>query len=439
MGKIGVIIGREFNERVRKRSFVLTTILTPLLLVGLMVAPILVSRLGPDQKKEIIVVDRSGVVAPRLESGERLSFRPETESLETLKEKRKDVYGFLVIGSDVLTNPRSVQLYSYEAPTLEVEKELSSRIARVVEAEKLKAYRIDSLPQILQQVKTEVTLQTFRIDEQGGEQERSGVLSTILAYLSGFLIYVFVFLYGAMVMQGVIEEKSSRVLEIMVSSVRPYELMMGKILGIASVALTQFLIWVVLIFLLGGVVVPLVAGDALAEGTSALSGGMAGAMGPLSGIDADSLEAFRRVTDPAFLGRIFVGFVVYFIGGYLLYAAMFAAIGSAVDNVTDSQQLQTPVTIPMVLALVVMLAVMNDPDGGLAFWFSMIPLTSPVIMMARLPYGVPFWELVLSVTLLYASFAGMVWVAGKIYRVGIFMYGKKPGLKELMKWIRYKY
>ena len=439
MGKIGIIIAREFNERVRKRSFILTTILTPLLLVGLMVAPVLVSRLGADRQKEILVVDRSGVISPRLESGERLTFRPETQSFEELKVQRREVYGILVIGSDILSDPRDVQLYTYEAPTLEVERELSSRIARVVEEEKLKAYRIDSLPQILEQVKTNISMQTFRIDGEGGEQERSGVLSTVLAYLSGFLIYMFVFLYGAMVMQGVIEEKSSRVLEIMVSSVRPYELMMGKILGIASVALTQFLIWVVLIFVLGGVAMSLAAGDALAEGAAVVAGGMPETMGPLSALDGESLDALRRVTDPAFLGRIFFGFMVYFIGGYLLYAAMFAAIGSAVDNAADSQQLQMPVTIPMVLALVVMLAVMNDPDGGLAFWFSMIPLTSPVIMMARLPYGVPFWEVALSVALLYASFAGMVWVAGKIYRVGIFMYGKKPGLKELLKWIRYKY
>lgn len=439
MGKTGIIVAREFNERVRKRSFILTTILTPLLLVGLMVAPVLVSRLGSDKEKEILVVDRSGVVAPQLESGDRLTFRPETRPLGELRTQRQEVYGILVIGADVLTDPHDVQLYTYEAPTLEVENALSDRIARVIEAEKLKAYRIDSLPQILERVETDVSVQVFRIDGEGREQERSGVLSTVLAYLSGFLIYMFVFLYGAMVMQGVIEEKSSRVLEIMVSSVRPYELMMGKILGIAAVALTQFLIWVVLIFVLGGAAMSLAAGDALAEGAAAVTGGMSGAVGPLSGLDADSLDALRRVTDPAFLGRIFAGFVVYFIGGYLLYAAMFAAIGSAVDNVADSQQLQMPVTIPMVLALVVMLAVMNDPDGGLAFWFSMIPLTSPVIMMARLPYGVPFWEVALSVALLYASFAGMVWVAGKIYRVGIFMYGKKPGLKELFKWVRYKY
>ena len=439
MGKTGIIVAREFNERVRKRSFILTTILTPLLLVGLMVAPVLVSRLGSDREKEILVVDRSGVVAPQLESGDRLTFRPETRPLGELRTQRQEVYGILVIGADVLTDPHDVQLYTYEAPTLEVETALSDRIARVIEAEKLKAYRIDSLPQILERVETDVSLQVFRIDGEGREQERSGVLSTVLAYLSGFLIYMFVFLYGAMVMQGVIEEKSSRVLEIMVSSVRPYELMMGKILGIAAVALTQFLIWVVLIFVLGGAAMSLAAGDALAEGAAAVTGGMSGAVGPLSGLDADSLDALRRVTDPAFLGRIFAGFVVYFIGGYLLYAAMFAAIGSAVDNVADSQQLQMPVTIPMVRALVVMLAVMNDPDGGLAFWFSMIPLTSPVIMMARLPYGVPFWEVALSVALLYASFAGMVWVAGKIYRVGIFMYGKKPGLKELFKWVRYKY
>ena len=399
MSKIGLIVSGEFNQRVRKKSFILTTILTPLLLVGLMVAPALVMQLRSDQVKRIAVVDRSGIVGDKLQGDRETVFVPADRSEERLREDKDEFYGYLVIGPDVLADPSDVRLYTHEASTLDLESAIAERIGQILEAEKLKAYAIDDLPQIMQSVKTDVTLQAFRIDEAGGDRASSSVLSMVSAYVFGFLIYMFVFMYGAMVMQGVVEEKSSKVLEIIVSSVRPFELMLGKILGIASVA-------------------------------------VAGQMP--SGMDADTLSALRGVTDFGFLARMFGGFLVYFVGGYLLYAAMFAAIGSAVDNVQDTQQLQLPVTIPMIFALIVMMNVMREPNSSLAVWCSIIPLTSPIIMMARMPYGVPLWQIVLSVGLLYASFVAMVWTAGKIYRVGIFMYGKKPGFKELYKWMRYK-
>ena len=250
------------------------------------------------------------------------------------------------------------------------------------------------------------------------------------SYLFGFLIYMFVFMYGVMVMHGVIEEKNSRVLEIIVSSVRPFELMLGKILGIASVALVQFLIWVALILALGTAALHLLTPDALIRG--------AAVPGVVPQMDAGTLAAIRQVTDGGFLLKLFGGFLVYFVGGYLLYAAIFAAVGSAVDNVQDAQQLQMPATIPLVFAIVVMFTTMQNPNGTLSVWCSIIPFTSPIVMMARIPYGVPAWQLALSVALLYGSFLSMVWVAGKIYRVGIFMYGKKPGFAELYKWIKYK-
>ncbi len=440
MGKIGIIIQREFNERVRKRSFILTTILTPLLFIGIMVAPALLMRLKTSSDKRIEVVDRSGIVASQLKNGDKLIFQPSDRTPEQIKAARsageeESLFGILVIGADVMDNPKDVQLYTYESSTLEIETAISKRIAQILENEKLRQYDIDSLPQILEKVKTDVTLQAFRIDESGRDKESSSALSMGAAYLFGILIYLFVFLYGAMVMQGVIEEKSSKVLEIMVSSVKPYQLMMGKILGIATVAIVQFLIWIVVIFVGGSLAAHAFAGD-LAAGAQAMQGSMPADM---EGITPETLAAIRSATDPAFLAQIFGGFLVYFIGGYLLYAAMFAAIGSAVDNVADSQQLQLPVTIPMILAFLVMINVMKDPHSPLAVWFSMIPFTSPIIMVARIPYGVPVWQLVLSVVLLYGSFVGMVWVAGKIYRVGIFMYGKKPSFRELYKWIRYKY
>lgn len=355
MSKIGLIVSREFNQRVRKKSFILTTILTPLLLVGLMVAPALVMQLRSDQVKRIAVVDRSGIVGDKLQGDRETVFVPADRSEERLREDKDEFYGYLVIGPDVLADPSDVRLYTHEASTLDLEGAIAERIGQILEAEKLKAYAIDDLPQIMQSVKTDVTLRAFRIDETGGDRASSSVLSMVSAYVFGFLIYMFVFMYGAMVMQGVVEEKSSKVLEIIVSSVRPFELMLGKILGIASVAVVQFLIWVAVVLVLGTAAVQMLAGDALAQ-----SAAMAGQMP--SGMDADTLSALRGVTDFGFLARMFGGFLVYFVGGYLLYAAMFAAIGSAVDNVQDTQQLQLPVTIPMIFALIVMMNVMREPQ-----------------------------------------------------------------------------
>ena len=266
------------------------------------------------------------------------------------------------------------------------------------------------------------------------------MLNIALAYIFGFLIYMFVFLYGNMVMQGVIEEKSNKVMEVMVSSVKPFELMMGKILGIASVAVTQFVIWVVFILVVGGAAMSLFGvGDMMAAASASAAMDPAAMMGTqMPSLDDETLSILRTVTDPAYLLRILGGFLVYFVGGYLLYAAMFAAVGSAVDNEKDTNNLQLPITIPLILAIFVMMSAMQDPHGPLAFWFSMIPFTSPVVMMVRLPYGVPGWELALSIGLLFVTFIAMVYLAGKIYRVGVFMYGKKPTFAELAKWLRYK-
>ncbi len=434
MNKIGLIVGREFNQRVRKRSFILTTLLTPLLLIGLMAAPALIMQMKSDKARTIAVLDRSGLIADKLQSDDRTKFVVDDRDEERLRRNEDGLFGYLVVGERLMEDPSDVRLYTFESSTLDLENEIASQIGRIVEEEKLRAYAIDDLPRIMQEVQTDIPLRTFRLDDGGEEKASSGILSMASAYVFGFLIYMFVFMYGAMVMHGVVEEKSSKVLEVIVSSVRPFELMLGKILGIASVAVVQFLIWMVLIFVLGTAVLQMISGDMLAQGAS-MAGGMPQG---LEGMDPESVAALRSVTDPAFLLRIFGGFIVYFIGGYLLYAAMFAAIGSAVDNIQDTQQLQLPVTIPMIFALLVMMNVMREPDSSLAVWCSLIPFTSPIIMMARLPYGVPAWQLALSIALLYASFVAMVWIAGKIYRVGIFMYGKKPGFKELYKWIRYK-
>ncbi len=437
MSKIGIIIQREFNTRVRKRSFIVMTIVTPLLLAALMVAPTLVMLYSKADTKTIAVVDHSGFVASQLENGKDLAFKIEAPdaSVEELKKNAEGIFGVMVVG-DVLKNPSDVQIYAHGNITMDIEGGVTDRLERIIENEKLKAYNIDSLQQILSEVKTNVVLSAYKISDTGEEKESSSVLSMGAAYGFGFLIYMFVFLYGAMVLNGVIEEKSSKVLEVMVSSVRPYELMMGKILGIALVALLQFVIWVVFMIVVGMLVLNLFMGDALKAAAEAAAAGMPVAM---QGVNPNQIAFVNAIRDVGFLAEVIGAFILFFVGGYLLYASMFAAVGSAVDNAADTQQLQLPLTLPLILAIVVLMSVFNNPDGPLAFWFSMIPFTSPVIMMARIPYGVPWWQVVLSAAILYTTFYFMVKFAGKIYRVGIFMYGKKPTWAELFKWMNYKY
>ena len=440
MSNISIIIQREFNERVRKKSFIITTLLMPLLMVALMAAPALIMQFSRGDEKRIAVIDESGLVAPRLESDEELRFEPTDLTTEEARRTLTDRFGVLRIGGDILENPSDVKLYANSSSSLSVESSITDQIERILEAEKLKRYNIDNLQQILDEVKTTVTLQTFRNDKSQEEEThaQSSTVATVTGYVLGFILYMFLLIYGQMVRQSVIEEKNNRVLEVMVSSVRPFDLMMGKILGIASVAVVQVAIWGVLICGIGAAVMPhLMPSDVMAS-AQAMQQGMPDAAAA-SGMDPEMLQAVAAITDLGYIVRIFVCLLLFVFGGYLFYSAMFAAVGSAVDNVQDASQLQTPITLPIILALLMMFAVIRDPNSQMAFWFSVIPFTSPIVMIVRIPYDIPLWEIALSLAVLYASFVGMVWFAAKIYRVGIFMYGKKPTLGELFKWVRYKY
>ena len=440
MSNISIIIQREFNERVRKKSFIITTLLMPLLMVALMAAPALIMQFSRGDEKRIAVIDESGLVAPRLESDEELRFEPTDLTTEEARRTLTDRFGVLRIGGDILENPSDVKLYANSSSSLSVESSITDQIERILEAEKLKRYNIDNLQQILDEVKTTVTLQTFRNDKSQEEEThaQSSTVATVTGYVLGFILYMFLLIYGQMVMQSVIEEKNNRVLEVMVSSVRPFDLMMGKILGIASVAVVQVTIWGVLICGIGAAVMPhLMPSDVMAS-AQAMQQGMPDAAAA-SGMDPEMLQAVAAITDLGYIVRIFVCLLLFVFGGYLFYSAMFAAVGSAVDNVQDASQLQTPITLPIILALLMMFAVIRDPNSQMAFWFSVIPFTSPIVMIVRIPYDIPLWEIALSLAVLYASFVGMVWFAAKIYRVGIIMYGKKPTLGELFKWVRYKY
>ena len=440
MSNISIIIQREFNERVRKKSFIITTLLMPVLMIALMAAPALIMQFSRGDEKVIAVIDESGLIAPKLESDEEIRF--ETTELPTEEARREltEKFGVLWIGGDILENSNNVRLYANSSSSLALESNITGQIERILETEKLKAYNIENLSQILEQVETKVVMQTFRNDKSQEEdaQAQSSAVATGLGYVLGFILYMFLLIYGAMVMQSVIEEKNNRVLEVMVSSVRPFDLMMGKILGVASVAVVQVLIWGVLIVGVGALVMPHLMPEEVMAGAQAMQQGMPDAAA-MTDMNPEMLQAVAAMTDLGYIVKIFVSLLLFVFGGYLLYSAMFAAVGSAVDNVQDASQLQMPITLPIILALLMMFAVIRDPNSQMAFWFSVIPFTSPIVMIVRIPYDIPLWEIALSLAVLYASFVGMVWFAAKIYRVGIFMYGKKPTLGELFKWGRYKY
>ena len=440
MSNISIIIQREFNERVRKQSFIITTLLMPVLMIALMASPALIMQYSRGDEKVIAVVDDSGLVAPKLENSEEIAFETTDLSTEEARKQLTDKFGVLYIGSDILENASNVKLYANSSSSLSLESAITGQIEHILEAEKLKAYNIENLSKILDEVKTKVNMQTFRNDKSQEEdtQAQSSMVATGVGYVLGFILYMFLLIYGSMVMQSVIEEKNNRVLEVMVSSVRPFDLMMGKILGVASVAVVQVLIWGVLIVGVGFLIVSNLLPADVMEAAKAMQQGMP-AGGSMVDINPEMLQAVAAMMDIAYIVKIFASLVLFVFGGFLLYAAMFAAVGSAVDNVQDASQLQMPITLPIILALLMMFVVIRDPNSQLAFWFSIIPFTSPIVMMARIPYDIPLWEIVLSLAVLYASFIGMVWFAAKIYRVGIFMYGKKPSLKELFKWVRYKY
>ena len=436
MNKIGIIITREFNERVRKKSFIITTILMPLLMIGLMVAPSLMMLFAKGDQKSLVVIDQSGIIAPSLEGDDEITFTPMDV---TLDEARADsnIFGVLWIGSDVVDNPSNVKLYTNSSSSMSLESNLASQMEKIIERERLKRYDIENLEQIMQDVKVRVSFSTFRNDlsEEGEDEEAtSSTIAYLLGLVLGMMLYMFLIIYGSMVMTSVIEEKGSRVLDVLVSSVNPFQLMMGKILGVASVAVTQIAIWGVLVCGIGAVVLPALMPEDVMQTVEAVQMGQMTSVE--ADIDADLLSAVSLATDVGGLVMMFVWLLLFLVGGFLFYSAMFAAVGSAVDSIQDANQLQTPITVPIILALILAMSVFNDPNSTLAFWGSVIPFTSPVVMMARVPFGIPTWQIILSLVLLYASVVAMAWAAGKIYRVGIFMHGKKPSFKELLSWMK---
>ncbi len=440
MNKILLIIQREYLTRVKKKSFWIASILVPLLIAGVYTVPILLF-VNADDEQRVTIVDESGLFQDKLKSEGDLTFVFTKQSFEQAKEallKSKDDV-LVRISADIISNPKGVQIIGKKTVGFGVQNDIEGKIQNELRNIKLTKAGIDL--QVLEDNKIKVDAQTFTLNEDGGEKSSSSGGAMILGGFFGFLLYISAFLYGSQVMNGVIEEKSNRIIEVMVSSVRPFQLMMGKIIGVGMVGITQFLLWGVLTFGASSATTAIMSSQIESKVMAKTQAGIS--KQEIEKYKAavkqeNPLSAINQTIENISLGKIIVCFFLFYIGGYLLYSSLFAAIGSAVESPSEAQQFMFPVTIPIILSFILAQFIIQKPDSSIAFWASIIPFTSPIDMMVRLPFGVSNWEIALSLVLLIAGFMGTTWLAGKIYRVGILMYGKKPSWKEIGKWLWYK-
>ena len=420
MRKIWLIIKREYLVRVRKKAFIVMTIVGPLLMAALMIVPTYLAN-ETQELRTIAIAEDNFEFTNQIEDTDFLHFsKIPTEEAILLRNdfSESNYYALLYIEGDNFT------LYSNQQISLSVSRAIENQLEQIIEHQKLKAAGIDLI--ILSEAQSTVHITTKIITEDGSTTNSQAEASMGIGFICGILIYMFIFMYGTMVMRGVIEEKTSRIVEVIISSVKPFQLMMGKILGVALVGLTQFALWILLTIAIASVA-ELMFMDASSLTTELDSTQQSVLLSELS-----------NLTGGINLLQILVSFIFYFLAGYLMYSSLFAAVGSAVDAESDTQQFVLPITIPLILAFILIQPIMENPDGPLAFWMSIIPFTSPVIMMVRLPFGVANWELTLSMGILILSFVLTTYLAGKIYRTGILMYGKKTSYKELWKWLSYK-
>ena len=452
---IKTIIGREYMTRVKKKSFLLITFLGPIFFAAVCLLPAIIMNMTSEETKQIALVDESGIIMPRVQDTELVDFNDYTGySVDSLKNQiLSSEIDIIVSVSPLDTVAKSVNVTAYAASPISVDMKvaIADQIDEAVEDYRLTLYEMDGLKQIMEEVQSNVTVQTVKVTEDGNEEASSSEASMIISLVLAMIIYMFIIMFSGMVMQSVIEEKASRVVEVLVSSVKATELMFGKIIGVACVAMTQFMLWVVLTFGIVTVVSAVVGFDSLMGSATATTeqmnqlteslmtddmnmNMMTTVNMPQDGEMGAMLEALSKID----YGQLFFAFVVYFILGYLLYASFFAAIGSAVENEADTQQLQLPVTIPLMLAFFIAFYAFKAPDSPIVFWGSMIPFTSPIVMLARIPYDVPTWELLTSIGILVATFIACGWASAKIYKIGILMFGKKTSFKDLWKWLKQK-
>ena len=463
--KLWIVIQREYLNKVRKKSFLLITFLAPVFFAAICVLPALIMNSAKEAAKEVGVIDRSGIVLPYLTNNDVTVFRDlGTSAVEDSVKSSLGTYGIDVLLSISELDEENLTVkascYSEKPLGMDTGSMIEGMINDAVEDYRIDSYGIENLKEIMSGVKSDVSLKTYTVDSEGEAKISESGIYMVLSMVLGMAIYMFIALFSGMVMSSVIEEKSSRVVEVLMSSVKATELMFGKIIGVAFVALTQFLLWILLTLILVGVAMGIVGKDKMAglfgnDPSTEMISEMAPGMDMGSTIDlqaltdaADStavatgepsgMEVILSTIGQINIGQLLLSFVIFFIFGYLLYASLFAAIGSAVENEGDSSQLQLPVTIPLVIGFFIAIYAFKAPDSALVFWGSIIPFTSPIVMLARIPFGVPSWELWLSVAILVATFVACAWASAKIYKVGILMYGKKSSFKDLWKWLKQK-
>lgn len=446
MSKLSIIILREFTTRVTKKSFILLTVLMPFFMAALVFVPMWLGQMTGDEQEKIVVIDRTHHYFSCLESNEQYLFVEADQMDETYKSDTTDVAAVLQITDDLCLNPKAIALASRKEVQLNMIQYIEGALESQIRKDKLENYNIPDLEKIAADLEAGFTIPTVKWNAEGEESFSSSDIAMAAGFLFTFLIYMFVMSYGGMVMSGVMEEKTNRIMEIMVSSVKPFQLMMGKIIGVALVGFTQMLIWGIMLAGIIGGATYFLGGDEMAEAAVASQQmGAAGQMGAATAGSSTAVIAAEAGENAEIINALLslpyaelgLMFILMFIGGYLLYASFFAAVGASINSQEDSSQFMMPVIVLMVFGMYAAMGSVGNTDGPLAFWSSLFPLTSPIVMMVRIPFGVPLWQEVLSVALLFATALGMVWIAAKIYRVGILMYGKKPTIKEMWKWMRY--
>lgn len=431
MNKTGIIAMREIREMTRKKTFIITTILTPLFLIGMMAAPTLVMMFGQSSEvKSIVVVDNSAdhLVSRSLDGYGAVNYILLDDGV-SFEQACKDyngahgVYGVLEIGQNVIDDPSAVRMLALESQSMSMEQNVSSEVSSVVRQVRMSKYELDNLDEIISDLNVNVSIQTLKSKGGDGEslEESSTTMSYLIGMVLGMILYFIILVYGQMVLGAVIEEKQSRVLDVLVTTCSPFELMLGKILGIAGVAALQIVIWAVLVITAGTIVIPMLSDSS-----------------QMAGMGATLTIVMTKLSDMSFLSGLFISLFFFIVLGFLFYSSMYAAIGSSVDTAQDAQQFNMIVMMPIILSIIVMMNIMNNPDSGLVFWCSLIPFTSPIVMMARIPFGVPSWQIAVSILILFVSFVGMTWISSRIYRVGVYMHGRKPTWKDLAEWVKMK-
>lgn len=429
MNKLLLIIQREYISRVTKKSFILTTLLVP---VGLAILPAIIFFMARSNNVDrVAVVDESGLFVGKINNSRLIAFEFENQPMENLKQdyKEKKYDGILYIPKLDLENPKGIRYYSSRSLGFNASFYLQSEISREIEKLRLNKAGLDE--KFIENLKSKMSIETIILSEEG-EKSDNKVVALITAFIMGIIIYITLIIYGVMVMNGVVEEKANRIMEVIVSSVQPFQMLMGKILGIAAVGLTQLAGWIIISVVLGQVAFAVFGGQLSNVQADTLT------QSGINARDAEAMAVFMKNIDSINFTELFVLFIFYFFGGYLFYASLYAAAASGANDPGDVQSLSFPVTIPIIVAFFVLQIAVNDPNGAVAFWGSLIPFTSPIVMLGRIPFGVPIWQTLLSMACLISGFLFTTWIAAKIYRVGILMYGKKVTLKELGKWIFYK-